>query len=29
MYRLADRFFYQWPGLAEFFPQGTYGGSLV
>jgi UDP-N-acetylglucosamine:LPS N-acetylglucosamine transferase len=29
MYRLADRFFYQWPGLKEFFPRGTYGGSLV
>lgn len=29
MYRLADRFFYQWPGLARFFPNGTYGGPLV
>ncbi len=29
MYRLADRFFYQWPTLAKFFPRGTYGGPLV
>lgn len=29
MYRLADRFFYQWPALSAYFPKGTYGGSLV
>jgi len=29
MYRLADRFFYQWPTLAKFFPHGTYGGPLI
>jgi UDP-N-acetylglucosamine:LPS N-acetylglucosamine transferase len=29
MYYLADRFFYQWPRLARFFPKGVYGGSLV
>jgi UDP-N-acetylglucosamine:LPS N-acetylglucosamine transferase len=28
MYRLADRFFYQWEGLREFFPKGIYGGLL-
>jgi beta-1,4-N-acetylglucosaminyltransferase len=28
MYRLADRFFYQWPGLARYFPNGVYGGLL-
>jgi beta-1,4-N-acetylglucosaminyltransferase len=28
MYRLADRFFYQWPELARHFPRGTYGGPL-
>lgn len=28
MYRLADRFFYQWPDLARFFPKGKYGGPL-
>jgi UDP-N-acetylglucosamine:LPS N-acetylglucosamine transferase len=28
MYRLADRFFYQWPGLKGHFPRGTYGGPL-
>jgi UDP-N-acetylglucosamine:LPS N-acetylglucosamine transferase len=29
MYYLADRFFYQWESLAEFFPRGTYGGALI
>jgi len=29
MYRLADRFFYQWRALQEFFPDGVYGGPLV
>jgi UDP-N-acetylglucosamine:LPS N-acetylglucosamine transferase len=29
MYRLADRFFYQWPSLERFFPNGTYGGPLI
>ena len=29
MYRLADRFFYQWPALGRFFPAGTYGGALL
>jgi beta-1,4-N-acetylglucosaminyltransferase len=28
MYWLADRFFYQWPGLNRYFPKGTYGGPL-
>ncbi len=29
MYRLADRFFYQWRTLEPYFPQGTYGGFLL
>lgn len=29
MYYLADRFFYQWRPLAQFFPKGTYGGPLI
>ena len=29
MYRLADRFFYQWQGLREYFPRGVYGGTLA
>lgn len=29
MYYLADRFFYQWRRLEEFFPKGIYGGPLV
>lgn len=29
MYRLADRFFYQWRALEKFFPHGVYGGPLV
>lgn len=29
MYRLADRFFYQWKELEPFFPRGTYGGPLA
>ncbi|MBM3396260.1 MAG: UDP-N-acetylglucosamine--LPS N-acetylglucosamine transferase [Betaproteobacteria bacterium] len=29
MYRLADRFFYQWPSLAPFFPKGVCGGPLL
>lgn len=28
MYRLADRFFYQWKPLARYFPKGIYGGLL-
>lgn len=28
MYRLADRFYYQWPKLQRFFPRATYGGLL-
>lgn len=26
---LAHRCFYQWPGLANYFPRGTYGGPLL
>jgi beta-1,4-N-acetylglucosaminyltransferase len=29
MYHLADRFFYQWPGLDRHYPRGTYGGLLA
>lgn len=29
MYRLADRFFYQWRSLDPFFPKGVFGGPLV
>jgi UDP-N-acetylglucosamine:LPS N-acetylglucosamine transferase len=29
MYRLADRFFYQWKSLSQYFPKGIYGGPLV
>jgi UDP-N-acetylglucosamine:LPS N-acetylglucosamine transferase len=29
IYRLADRFFYQWKPLAHFFPKGIYGGPLI
>ena len=29
MYRLADRFFYQWKSLEPCFPKGIYGGPLV
>ena len=29
MYRLADHFFYQWPGLKPYFPHGTYTGPLL
>jgi len=29
MYRLANRFFYQWRDLAKFFPKGTYAGPLI
>lgn len=29
MYRLADRFFYQWETLRSFFPKGEYGGSIL
>ncbi len=29
MYYLADRFFYQWQELGEFFPRGVHGGRLV
>jgi len=28
MYRLADRFFYQWKSLDSFFPKGEYGGQI-
>lgn len=29
MYRLADRFFYQWPSLARCYPKGTCIGLLI
>lgn len=29
MYPLADRFFYQWPYLKEFFPKGQYIGLIL
>lgn len=29
MYRLADRFIYQWETLERFFPRGIYGGPLI
>ena len=29
MYRLAHDFYYQWRGLARFFPNGKYGGPLL
>ncbi len=29
MYRLADRFVFQWPSLARFFPDGICGGPVV
>jgi len=29
MYYLADRFFYQWKPLSQFFPGGIHGGPLV
>ena len=29
MYRLADRFYYQWRSLEAFFPAGVYCGPLV
>jgi UDP-N-acetylglucosamine:LPS N-acetylglucosamine transferase len=29
MYRLADRFFYQWQSMGEFYPKATYGGPVV
>jgi beta-1,4-N-acetylglucosaminyltransferase len=29
MYRLADRFFYQWKQLGRFFPRGIYGGPVI
>jgi len=29
MYRLAQRFFYQWESLSAFFPKGEYGGPLI
>jgi beta-1,4-N-acetylglucosaminyltransferase len=29
MYRLADRFFYQWKQLEPFFPKGVYGGPVI
>jgi len=29
MYRLAQRFFYQWKSLSDVFPRGEYGGPLI
>jgi UDP-N-acetylglucosamine:LPS N-acetylglucosamine transferase len=29
MYRLANRFFYQWKSLSPSFPKATYGGPLL
>jgi beta-1,4-N-acetylglucosaminyltransferase len=29
MYRLADRFFYQWKALARHYPKGVYGGPVL
>jgi beta-1,4-N-acetylglucosaminyltransferase len=29
MYRLAHNFFYQWEGLARFFPKGVFAGALI
>jgi UDP-N-acetylglucosamine:LPS N-acetylglucosamine transferase len=29
MYRLADRFYYQWEGLKAHYPDGIYGGVLL
>jgi UDP-N-acetylglucosamine:LPS N-acetylglucosamine transferase len=29
MYRLSDRFFYQWTQLQEFFPKAIHGGPLA
>lgn len=29
MYRLADRFFYQWKPLEAYFPKGVYGGPVL
>lgn len=29
MYRLADRFFYQWRSLEKFFPKGVYSGPVI
>lgn len=29
MYRLADKFFYQWKSLAPHFPRGVYGGLVL
>jgi UDP-N-acetylglucosamine:LPS N-acetylglucosamine transferase len=29
MYRLADRFYYQWEGLKAYYPNGIYGGVLL
>lgn len=29
MYRLADRFFYQWKSLEPYFPKGVHSGPLV
>ena len=29
MYRLADRFFYQWKALERYFPKASYGGPLL
>lgn len=29
MYRLADRFFYQWQSVQRFYPKATFGGPVV
>lgn len=29
MYRIADKFIYQWPQLERFFPKGVCGGPLI
>ena len=29
MYRLADKFIYQWPPLERFFPKGICGGPII
>lgn len=28
MYKYADLFIYQWPGLKKYYPKGVYGGSI-
>lgn len=29
MYRIAAKYFYQWPQLGKYFPKGVYGGSVL